>query len=658
MRHFHLDISIGPVGDFIAAGRRSRDLWWGSTWVSECATAIARGLRDDPRAKLHVPSTQRLDAIQRTNDRAYGARIANHLRAVVTAESASELADLVASLDRRAHEHLADILTRCRRRGERILGARDFAELVDLAQWDAQLAAIRAGDFLELYAAWSSEGASAAGDLLTASKSARRFERPIDDSARPKSHLDPGRGSVLREDPRGPQQRLRARLGLGRDEQLDAISLARRLCVFPDNGPELPQLPFPPISRVALDPWLAAVAREHPEPLAELRRHLHLAREHDHYFSLWCSAAVDPEQPPSAAWLRHPCLPFDASLLLEDGPATLNTLWTRTLPASESPTFLATAGTTVAALHRLAGVPEAYYALIAADGDRVGHALQQLPEAQVPELVQSLDDFADHAADLVQAHHGRAFYTGGDDVLAYVPLDVLLWRPDGHPSGLLEALAELFNKYVNTTLKRLLGPDSATSLSFGVALAHVKDDLRAVRHCADAALKQAKQHGARRSTHAGAPLTASLAICERVRSGAERVCQGSLADLTDALRTWVDLCRSGDLSQRSAHALLELHDRFALPLTAPTPRSDGEQATAATTRGDAIGLQLARTSEILRRRRRDAEALPDPLERRLAALERWDDARVLAHEFLLAERLFRAHNLRHPAPLTTSTNAR
>lgn len=649
MHQFHLDISIGPVGDFIAGGRRSRDLWWGSTWVSECAIAIARAMRDDPRVTLHVPSKTRLDAIDHTQGLPYGARIANHLRALVRAGSASELADLVASLDRLAHAHLVEILARSRRCGEHLLGNREFAELVDLAQWDAQIAAIAAGDFLELHAAWSPKDAATARSLLAASKSSRRFQRPATDSARAKSHLDAGRGSVLLDDPRGDRLHLRARLGLGRDEQLDAISLARRLAVFPEHGPELPPLPFPPISRVALDPWLAAVDREHADTVAALRRELQQAHRNDRYFSLWCSAAVDPEQAMTVAWRDHTCFPFDASLLLEDGPATLRALWDRTIP-HESPRFLTAAGTTVTTLHRLAGAPEAYYALLAADGDRVGRALEELSDEQVPELVKSLDDFADQAAALVAAHHGRAFYTGGDDILAYVPLDMLLWSPAGRPFGLLEALADLFDRHVNTTLKRLRGPTSATSLSFGVALAHVKDDLRNVRRCAEAALRDAKKDGARREAASAAGITASLAIRERVRSGAERVCRGSLTTLTMSLRTWVDLCRSGDLSQRSAHALLELSDRLAVdPATTDRPRTNPSSSDVEAQHP--IGLPLARTCELLRRRRRDAGALPDTLEQRLVGLKSWDDARTLAHEFLLAERLSRAHALRHPNSL-------
>ena len=37
-----LNITIGPVQDFIAAGRRSRDLWYGSHLLSELSRRVAR----------------------------------------------------------------------------------------------------------------------------------------------------------------------------------------------------------------------------------------------------------------------------------------------------------------------------------------------------------------------------------------------------------------------------------------------------------------------------------------------------------------------------------------------------------------------------------------------------------------------------------------
>ena len=46
MSHFVLILSLGPVQGFIAAARRSRDLWSGSWLLSEISKAAAKALRD------------------------------------------------------------------------------------------------------------------------------------------------------------------------------------------------------------------------------------------------------------------------------------------------------------------------------------------------------------------------------------------------------------------------------------------------------------------------------------------------------------------------------------------------------------------------------------------------------------------------------------
>ncbi len=56
---FVLALSIGPVAHFIAAGRRSRDLWYGSTWLSKTTIEVAKYLRDQPHVSLLAPSESR-----------------------------------------------------------------------------------------------------------------------------------------------------------------------------------------------------------------------------------------------------------------------------------------------------------------------------------------------------------------------------------------------------------------------------------------------------------------------------------------------------------------------------------------------------------------------------------------------------------------------
>ena len=46
MGGYWLSISIGPVQGFIAAARRTRDLWYGSWLLSEVSKAVARSLHE------------------------------------------------------------------------------------------------------------------------------------------------------------------------------------------------------------------------------------------------------------------------------------------------------------------------------------------------------------------------------------------------------------------------------------------------------------------------------------------------------------------------------------------------------------------------------------------------------------------------------------
>ncbi len=51
-------LSIGPVQDFIAAARRTRDLWFGSHLLSEISKAAAKKIRDEG-GQLIFPSPEK-----------------------------------------------------------------------------------------------------------------------------------------------------------------------------------------------------------------------------------------------------------------------------------------------------------------------------------------------------------------------------------------------------------------------------------------------------------------------------------------------------------------------------------------------------------------------------------------------------------------------
>ena len=53
---YYFICSIGPVQDFIANARRSRDLWYGSWILSELSKAVAREINEQSRNSLVFPA--------------------------------------------------------------------------------------------------------------------------------------------------------------------------------------------------------------------------------------------------------------------------------------------------------------------------------------------------------------------------------------------------------------------------------------------------------------------------------------------------------------------------------------------------------------------------------------------------------------------------
>ena len=65
------------------------------------------------------------------------------------------------------------------------------------------------------------------------------------------------------------------------------------------------------------------------------------------------------------------------------------------------------------------GPPSSFYALLLADGDRLGKLVGKLDGQQVG---QALSQFTEGVKTTVQDHDGVTVYTGGDDVLAMLPV--------------------------------------------------------------------------------------------------------------------------------------------------------------------------------------------------------------------------------------------
>ena len=208
--------------------------------------------------------------------------------------------------------------------------------------------------------------------------------------------------------------------------------------------------------------------------------------------------------------------------------------------------------------------PQPYYALLLADGDNMGSTIdaQQQPDDH-RKLSAALDGFASSVRGIVESAKfgGALVYSGGDDVLALLPLD-----------RVLECAEEL-----HTTFGAAVGAyhgrdaDGVTrnpSLSVGIAVCHhiepLSDSLGLVR----AAEKIAKRY----------PGKDALAITLSKRSGVDCTIVGSWkTGFLQRLNQLIGWHRADAISGGTAYELREMQRRIPVP----PPATDGDDAHAA-----------------------------------------------------------------------------
>ena len=103
-----------------------------------------------------------------------------------------------------------------------------------------------------------------------------------------------------------------------------------------------------------------------------------------------------------------------------------------------------------------------YYAIIQADGDRMGGVIEKSTDPS--RFSEECWDYSRHAAETVQKYHGVVVYAGGDDLLCIVPVE----NRDGlNIFNLIGDLREAFGKEFGREV-------GAPTLSFGVSICFYK----------------------------------------------------------------------------------------------------------------------------------------------------------------------------------------
>lgn len=420
-----LAISVGPVQEFIAAARRTRDLWFGSYLLSEVSRAVAKVVESNGGTLIFPASSD-----------------AHNVANVILADLKSGDPRLVAAEAKKAAK------ARWVKFAEEARGEAPGVTRTNI--WDDQV-----NDVIEFYAAWVARSSDYQADrarvmrLLAGRKSCRDFgQSSFNDTGLPKSSLDGERATVL-VGPKSGELRETYRdkwpknLRLSPGEQLDVIGVAKRL----GKKERDPDPSYPSVARVAAETWLQGFrGRSEFKALKTacqslVAKGLNTVRE-EHY--------------------QH--FPFEGTVIFKDRHPDLR----KELGLGEHDL-----DEVASALEDIGGEPNPYLAVLVADGDKMGEAISGLESADAHrEFSQALAGFAGKARNIVNENHGVLIYAGGDDVLAFVPVDKCL-----------ECARALRTDFYNR-MKR--------TLSVGVAIGHFMENLEDLLEYGRKAEKDAK----------------------------------------------------------------------------------------------------------------------------------------------------------------------
>jgi CRISPR-associated protein Cmr2 len=183
--------------------------------------------------------------------------------------------------------------------------------------------------------------------------------------------------------------------------------------------------------------------------------------------------------------------------------------------------------------------PDTYYALLLADGDNMGAAIEaQISPKSHRSLSQALSSFAVNVVPIVEKHQGTCIYAGGDDVLAYLPLHTVL-----------TCAQELADEFANSMAGFPTSAGITPTLSTGIAVVHHLDPLSDALVLARRTEKAAKQ----------VPGKNALAITISKRSGVDRTIAGPRAVLASRLTEVIGFLRNQEIGKGVAYELQELH---------------------------------------------------------------------------------------------------
>ena len=294
-------------------------------------------------------------------------------------------------------------------------------------------------NLLEFYSAWVPETGDYPEDrkrvelLLASRKALRDFIQPLSAPGLPKSPLDSARDcALILQDGKTPSFLQKPPLRLKKRETLDAVSLLKRLQGSSNN-------PVPSTTLIALR---STITEQKEKSAAEnwkkIRLKIRLDCEfEDVMFSDGIEQALEEVNEARRTAVKSALESFRKDVL---GGRSC----------------------------------EPYYSILIADGDKMGECIERLTTIEShQEFSRKLSMFASMADDIVKKNRGYCIYTGGDDVVALLPVTTAI-----------SCASELAKEFTAHT---------SGSLSAGLAVVHHKESLQLSLDRARAAEKEAKK---------------------------------------------------------------------------------------------------------------------------------------------------------------------
>jgi CRISPR-associated protein Cmr2 len=592
---FLLLVSIGPVQDFIASARRSRDLWFGSELLSELSKCVAYWIAEKyGPERLIFPAPEIPEDLQQQEK-----NVANKILACVMVKDKDDVIcsdEKTAMLQLRAdahaikeaiHKELDAHIKRIQDKTDKaLLSYNSKLPMYKGTPVDWKMASDQIHDLVEY--CWVALPFNPEHDsyqeqrkyleaLLTARKNTRDYQQVSWGGPQHKSSIDGHLESVIPETyyPRPQNHSNHQSLSQNKEEQerakktlllfnvfranpaeqLSGVDLLKRRGTFRKLGvtrdaqeDATAEEGFLSTSHIAAQPYLERLTQIAQTSTQAKDTLLRSWRTYIQTAQRLVSTLTGDTTSKESPWLDH--IPQGAQgheiLGRHDGALLFGE---RLLDKAASPEQYREAQEALKGFFRTVDglvqekiQPTPYYAIILADGDSMGEAIDHLASQGIEhhrQLSRGLDHFAQNAKQIIAQHQGAPIYAGGDDVLAFLPLHTVL--------RCAQELAQSFQDTMREfEIKNSKG--NFPTLSAGIAIVHHLELLQEALKAAHNAENRAKAITGKDA----------LAILLKKRSGEEYSVAGTWKDLDRYIELLISFFRLDYIPRGMAYELREM----------------------------------------------------------------------------------------------------